>query len=45
MKMKLKALPDFEEIKRMALLAQKQWGVNTDQWFSVIVAKYKENIK
>ncbi|MBJ8031863.1 neutral/alkaline non-lysosomal ceramidase N-terminal domain-containing protein [Bacillus cereus group sp. N21] len=45
MKMKLKDIPELEEIKRMALLAQKQWGVNTDQWVSVVVAKHKENIK
>ncbi|MED1059576.1 neutral/alkaline non-lysosomal ceramidase N-terminal domain-containing protein (plasmid) [Bacillus mycoides] len=45
MKMKLKDIPGLEEIKRMALLAQKQWGVNTDQWLSVVVAKHKENIK
>ncbi|WP_410985117.1 neutral/alkaline non-lysosomal ceramidase N-terminal domain-containing protein [Bacillus cereus] len=45
MKMKLKDIPDLEEIKKMALLAQKQWGVNTDQWLSVVVAKHKENIK
>ena len=43
--MKLKNIPDFEQIQRMALLAQKQWGVTTNQWRSVIVAKYKENIK
>ncbi|EOQ07480.1 alkaline ceramidase [Bacillus cereus VDM021] len=45
MKMKLKDIPELEEIKRMALLAQKQWGVNTDQWLSVVVAKHKKNIK
>lgn len=45
MKMKLKDIPELEEIKKMALLAQKQWGVNTDQWLSVVVAKHKENIK
>ncbi|EEM13951.1 MULTISPECIES: neutral/alkaline non-lysosomal ceramidase N-terminal domain-containing protein [Bacillus] len=45
MKMKLKDIPDLEEIKKMALLAQKKWGVNTDQWLSVVVAKHKENIK
>ncbi|MGF9993175.1 neutral/alkaline non-lysosomal ceramidase N-terminal domain-containing protein [Bacillus mycoides] len=45
MKMKLKNIPELEEIKRMALLAQKQWGVNTDQWLSVVVAKHKKNIK
>ena len=32
--MELKDIPDFKKIKRMALLAQKQWGVNTDQLLS-----------
>ncbi|WP_242242769.1 neutral/alkaline non-lysosomal ceramidase N-terminal domain-containing protein [Bacillus cereus group sp. BfR-BA-01309] len=45
MNMKLKDIPELEEIKKMALLAEKQWGVNTDQWLSVVVAKHKENIK
>ncbi|WP_243526046.1 neutral/alkaline non-lysosomal ceramidase N-terminal domain-containing protein [Bacillus pseudomycoides] len=45
MKMKLKDIPELEEIKRMALLAKKQWGVNTDQWLNVVVAKHKENIR
>lgn len=45
MKMKLKDIPEMEEIKRMALLAKKQWGVNTDQWVNVVVAKHKENIR
>ena len=43
MKMKLKDIPEMEEIKRMALLAKKQWGVNTDQWVNVVVARHKEN--
>ncbi|PDY46315.1 neutral/alkaline non-lysosomal ceramidase N-terminal domain-containing protein [Bacillus pseudomycoides] len=45
MRMKLKDIPELEEIKRMALLAKKQWGVNTDQWLNVVVAKHKENIR
>ncbi|PEY30130.1 alkaline ceramidase [Bacillus cereus] len=45
MKMKLKDIPELEEIKKMALLAKKQWGVNTDQWLNVVVAKHKENIR
>ncbi|MCX2826284.1 neutral/alkaline non-lysosomal ceramidase N-terminal domain-containing protein [Bacillus pseudomycoides] len=45
LQMKLKEIPEPEEIKRMALLAEKQWGVNTDDWLKVVVAKHKENIK
>lgn len=45
LQMKLKEIPEPEEVKRMALLAEKQWGVNTDDWLKVVVAKHKENIK
>lgn len=45
LQMKLKEIPELEEIKRMALLAEKQWGVNTDHWLKVVVAKHTENIK
>ncbi|MBO1626285.1 neutral/alkaline non-lysosomal ceramidase N-terminal domain-containing protein [Bacillus arachidis] len=45
LQMKLKEIPEPEEIKRMALLAEKQWGVNTDHWLTIVLDKYKRNIR
>ncbi|MEK4576933.1 MULTISPECIES: neutral/alkaline non-lysosomal ceramidase N-terminal domain-containing protein [Bacillus] len=45
MQMKLKDIPEIEEIERMAQLAEKQWGVNTDEWLTIVLNKYKQNIR
>ncbi|MED1412254.1 neutral/alkaline non-lysosomal ceramidase N-terminal domain-containing protein [Bacillus paramycoides] len=45
MQMKLKDIPEIEEIKRMARLAEKQWGVNTDEWLTIVLNKYKQDIR
>lgn len=45
LQMKLKEIPEPEEIERMALLAEKQWGVNTDHWLTIVLDKYKRNIR
>ncbi|MFK4312514.1 hypothetical protein ABH953_001312 [Bacillus sp. RC236] len=29
----------------MAQLAEKQWGVNTDEWLTIVLEKYKQNIR
>lgn len=43
--MKLKDVPESEEIKGMALLAEKQWGVNTDKWLTALLDMSKRNIR
>jgi hypothetical protein len=45
MQMKLKDIPEIEEIKRMAQLAEKQWGVNTDEWLTIVLEKHRKNIR
>ncbi|MEJ9253060.1 neutral/alkaline non-lysosomal ceramidase N-terminal domain-containing protein [Bacillus wiedmannii] len=45
MQMKLKDIPEIHEIRRMAQLAEKQWGVNTDEWFTIVLEKYKQGIR
>ncbi|MBK5426267.1 neutral/alkaline non-lysosomal ceramidase N-terminal domain-containing protein [Bacillus sp. TH30] len=45
MQMKLKGIPEIEEIKRMAQLAEKQWGVNTDEWLTIVLDKHRRNIR
>ncbi|SCM89734.1 Uncharacterized protein BWAI21_05212 [Bacillus mycoides] len=45
MQMKLKDIPEIEEIKRMAQLAEKQWGVNTDEWLTIVLEKYKQDVR
>lgn len=41
--MNLKDIPEPEDLKLMALSAEKQWGVNTDRWLTILLDKYKEN--
>ncbi|MGG2016618.1 neutral/alkaline non-lysosomal ceramidase N-terminal domain-containing protein [Bacillus sp. S10(2024)] len=43
--MKLKDIPELDGIKQMAQLAEKHWGVNTDQWLTIMLDKYKRNIR
>ncbi|MEI4804426.1 neutral/alkaline non-lysosomal ceramidase N-terminal domain-containing protein [Bacillus sp. FJAT-51639] len=43
--MKLKDIPEPDGIKRMAQLAEKHWGVNTDEWLTSVLDKYKQNMK
>ncbi|WP_144512719.1 neutral/alkaline non-lysosomal ceramidase N-terminal domain-containing protein [Bacillus mycoides] len=45
MQMKLKDIPEIDEIQKMAQLAEKQWGVNTDEWLTIVLEKYKQNIR
>lgn len=41
--MRLKEIPEPSEIHKMAIIAEKEWGVNTDRWHSVILDKRKRN--
>ncbi|USK97765.1 neutral/alkaline non-lysosomal ceramidase N-terminal domain-containing protein [Bacillus tropicus] len=43
--MKLQDIPEIDEIRSMAQLAEKQWGVNTDEWFTIVLEKYKQGIR
>ena len=43
--MKLKNIPEIDEIRSMAWLAEKQWGVNTDKWLTIVLEKYKQGIR
>ncbi|MGE6539809.1 neutral/alkaline non-lysosomal ceramidase N-terminal domain-containing protein [Bacillus luti] len=45
MQMKLKDIPEMNEIRSMAQLAEKQWGVSTDEWLTIVLEKYKQNIR
>ncbi|MEB9681446.1 alkaline ceramidase [Bacillus thuringiensis serovar pingluonsis] len=45
MQMKLKDIPEMNEIRSMAQLAEKQWGVNTDEWLTIVLEKYKQDIR
>ncbi|MGQ0452451.1 hypothetical protein ACT4UM_04930 [Bacillus sp. SS-TM] len=42
MQMKLKDIPEIDEIRSMAQLAEEQWGVNTDEWLTIVLEKYKQ---
>ena len=43
--MKLKNIPEIDEIRSMAWLAEKQWGVNTDEWLTIVLEKYEQGIR
>ncbi|MBP3970723.1 neutral/alkaline non-lysosomal ceramidase N-terminal domain-containing protein [Bacillus sp. WL1] len=45
MQMKLKDIPEINKIRSMAQLAEKQWGVNTDEWLTIVLEKYKQGIR
>ena len=45
MQMKLKDIPEIDEIRSMARLAEKQWGVNTDEWLAIVLEKYRQGIR
>ncbi|MFJ8242421.1 neutral/alkaline non-lysosomal ceramidase N-terminal domain-containing protein [Bacillus tropicus] len=45
MQMKLKDIPEIDEIRSMAQLAEKQWGVNTDEWLTIVLEKDKQSIR
>ncbi|RBP28227.1 MULTISPECIES: neutral/alkaline non-lysosomal ceramidase N-terminal domain-containing protein [Bacillus] len=45
MQMKLKDIPEMNEIRKMAQLVEKQWGVNTDEWLTHVLEKYKQGIR
>lgn len=45
MQMKLNDIPEIDEIRSMARLAEKQWGVNTDEWVAIVLEKYRQGIR
>ncbi|MGF2769000.1 neutral/alkaline non-lysosomal ceramidase N-terminal domain-containing protein [Bacillus cereus] len=45
MQMKLNDIPEIDEIRSMARLAEKQWGVNTDEWLTIVLEKYRQGIR
>ncbi|MEC2711889.1 neutral/alkaline non-lysosomal ceramidase N-terminal domain-containing protein [Bacillus cereus] len=45
LQMKLKDIPEIDEIRSMARLAEKQWGVNTDEWLTIVLEKYEQGIR
>ncbi|WP_002150443.1 neutral/alkaline non-lysosomal ceramidase N-terminal domain-containing protein [Bacillus cereus] len=45
MQMKLKDIPEIDEIRGMARLVERQWGVNTDEWLTIVLEKHKQNIR
>ncbi|PFB69186.1 neutral/alkaline non-lysosomal ceramidase N-terminal domain-containing protein [Bacillus cereus] len=45
LQMKLKDIPEIDEIRSMARLAEKQWGVNTDEWLAIVLEKYEQGIR
>ena len=45
MQMELKDIPEIDEIRSMAQLAEKQWGVNTDEWLTIVLEKYKQGLR
>ncbi|MCU4770688.1 neutral/alkaline non-lysosomal ceramidase N-terminal domain-containing protein [Bacillus toyonensis] len=45
MQMKLKDIPEIDEIQKMAQLAEKQWGVNADEWLAIVLEKYEKGMR
>ncbi|PEA55149.1 alkaline ceramidase [Bacillus pseudomycoides] len=45
LQMKLKDIPEPEGIKRMVQVAETHWGVNTAEWLTIMLDKYKRNIR
>ena len=45
LQMNLKDIPEPNDIKRMALSAEKQWGVNTHKWLTIMLNKYNQQRK
>lgn len=45
MQMKLKDIPEVNEIRSMAQLTEKQWGVNTGEWLTIVLEKYKQGTR
>ncbi|WP_439020562.1 neutral/alkaline non-lysosomal ceramidase N-terminal domain-containing protein [Bacillus thuringiensis] len=43
--MQLKDIPEVDEIRSMAQLAERQWGVNTDEWLTIVLEKYKQGMR
>ncbi|EHP3501267.1 UNVERIFIED_CONTAM: hypothetical protein KO644_005094, partial [Escherichia coli] len=43
--MKLNDIPEIDEIRSMARLAEKQWGVNTEEWLTIVLEKYRQGIR
>ncbi|AFU11466.1 TPA: neutral/alkaline non-lysosomal ceramidase N-terminal domain-containing protein [Bacillus toyonensis] len=45
MQMKLKDIPEIDEIQKTAQLAEKQWGVNADEWLAIVLEKYEQGMR
>ncbi|OJD96024.1 alkaline ceramidase [Bacillus cereus] len=45
LQMKLKDIPEIDEIRSMAQLAEEQWGVNTDEWLTIVLEKFEQGIR
>lgn len=45
MQMKLKDIPEIDEIQKMVQLAEKQWGVNADEWLAIVLEKYEQGMR
>ncbi|WP_259416833.1 neutral/alkaline non-lysosomal ceramidase N-terminal domain-containing protein [Bacillus toyonensis] len=45
MQVKLKDIPEIDEIQKMAQLAEKQWGVNADEWLAIVLEKYEQGMR
>ncbi|MED0872864.1 neutral/alkaline non-lysosomal ceramidase N-terminal domain-containing protein [Bacillus mobilis] len=45
MQMKLKDIPEIDEIRSMAQLTEEQWGVNTDEWLTIVLEKHKQDTR
>ncbi|PGT14822.1 MULTISPECIES: neutral/alkaline non-lysosomal ceramidase N-terminal domain-containing protein [Bacillus cereus group] len=43
--MQLKDIPEKDEIRRMAQFTERHWGVNTDEWLTIVLEKHKQNIR
>lgn len=41
--MQLKDIPEPSDIRKMGNLAEKQWGVNTNLWQTVLLKRFKNN--
>ncbi|PES94095.1 alkaline ceramidase [Bacillus cereus] len=43
--MQLKDIPEIDEIRRIAQFTERHWGVNTDEWLTIVLEKHKQNIR
>ncbi|MDA2140791.1 neutral/alkaline non-lysosomal ceramidase N-terminal domain-containing protein [Bacillus cereus group sp. Bc256] len=45
MQMKLQDIPEIDEILSMAQLAEKQWGMNTNEWLTIVLEQCKQGTR